>query len=299
MIVLDYSAKRLTGAALTTYGASGAIRYAGMSETNSKIINKAEADSIIAAGCSVALVFEQYITDAYGGYSQGVANANKLANHARALGLPAKGFLCQDQWIATGQSANVREYFRGAMSVLGAANTGIYGFSDTMDLTYSLNAGAYWQCGDQKALRSWASVYQRNYGAYTVSGMQVDVNDVVKVNWLQSPAQTSIIKEDNMQVIECDQLGLIGILDGGRLRGIDVDTANANPSALFPRFFVTQAVWEDLVAQSAKIDNLDQYFMALNANVVGVKASVDAVKDVVKTNHSTGTLSVSGTIQVS
>jgi hypothetical protein len=287
VIVLDYSANRLTGAAIASYRASGAIRYAGLPETNIKIINKAEADSIIAAGCSVALVFEQYATDAYGGYAQGVANATKLRNHAQSLGLPPRGFLCQDQWIASGQSTNVRDYFRGAISVLGAANTGIYGFSDTMDLTRDLGAGAYWQCGDPRVIRAWASVYQRNYGAYSVAGTAVDVNDILKPNWLQYPVLTPTIEENNMQVIECDQLGLIGILDGGRLRGIDAATANANPASLFPRFFVTQEVWENLVAESAKIDNLNTYFDALN---------IALAKGV--TVHPSGSLSVSGTLNV-
>ena len=197
MIVLDYSAARLSGQAIKNYGASGVIRYAGLSETNTKITNKAEVTSILDAGLSVALVFEQVATDAYGGFNMGVTNATKLRDHALALGLPARGFLCQDQWIATGKSALVKSYFQGAATVLGAQNLGIYGFSDTMDLTKDIGAGAYWQCGAQSAIRPWASVYQRNYGAYSVSGIAVDVNDVLKADWLQSPSAPIINKEND------------------------------------------------------------------------------------------------------
>lgn len=295
MIVLDYSAARLTGSAIAAYGAKGAIRYAGLSETNVKIINKAESDSIIAAGCSVALVFEQYATDAYGGYAQGVANATKLRNHASALGLPLRGYLCQDQWIAAGQSTNVRDYFRGAISVLGAANTGIYGFKDTMDLTKDLNAAAYWQCGAQSDLRPFASVYQRNYGAYAVSGIAVDVSDVLRNDWLQTPNLVRT-KDNDMQVIECDELGTIGVLDGGRLRGIDPPTANANPASLFPRFFVTAQVWNDWVKESGKVDNIDVYVASIVSATNDVKDSVDAVATTVA--HTTGSLSVSGVLNV-
>lgn len=297
MIVLDYSAARLTGDAILGYKARGAIRYAGLPETNIKIINKAEADSIRAAGLSVALVFEQYTTDAYGGYSAGVANATKLKNHALALGLPARGFLAQDEWIRAGQRDNVYAYFQGAVSVLGANNVGAYGFNDTMDLTKSLNLGAYWQCGDQTTLRPFASVYQRNYGKYSVSGIDVDVNDIIASDWLQSPqTQQSTIEVNDMQIVQCDELGVTGVLDGGRLRGIDGATNAANPSSLFPRLYVTATVWNDWVKESGKIDDLDKNFAALSAKLDGLVAAVKAVGET--QTHAVGALSVSGTLNV-
>src|SRR5882757_3591414 len=127
VIVADYSAKRLTGAQLQSAGFVGAIRYAGLSESNIKITNAAEVTSIKAAGLAVALVYELGLTDTSGGYNAGRANATALRNHALALGLPARGFLAQDQHIPAGQSTNVLAYFQGAASVLGAANTGVYG----------------------------------------------------------------------------------------------------------------------------------------------------------------------------
>jgi len=63
VIVADYSAKRLTGAQLQSAGFVGAIRYAGLSESNIKITNAAEVTSIKAAGLAVALVYELGLTD--------------------------------------------------------------------------------------------------------------------------------------------------------------------------------------------------------------------------------------------
>lgn len=297
MIVLDYSAQRLTGAAIKSYGAYGAIRYAGLPETNVKIINKTEANSIIGAGLSVALVFEQYTTDCYGGHSAGVANATKLKNHALSLGLPARGFLAQDEWIQSGQSANVLSYFKGAVSVLGAHNVGVYGFVDTMILTKSLNLGAYWQCGAQSALQPYAGIYQRNYDKYSVSGIDVDVNDVTTSNWLQSPNGTAQQFEENtMQVIRCDELNITGILDGGRLRGISAATDAANPSQLFPRFYVTKSDWDQLVRQSAEIDNLTLEFDNLNGKFDALTNVVQTIAD--NQTHAVGSVSVSGTLNV-
>lgn len=300
MIVLDYSANRLTGQAIADYKARGAIRYAGLPETNIKIINKVEAQSIINAGLSVALVFEQYTTDCYGGYSAGVSNATKLKNHAISLGLPPRGFLAQDEWIRSGQSANVYNYFAGAVSVLGAKNVGAYGFSDTMDLTKSLGLGAYWQCGAQSAVRPHASVYQRNYGSYSVSNIAVDVNDVLAADWLQSPqAATNVtqqIEVNEMQVIRCDELNITGILDGGRLRGISAATDAANPSQLFPRFYVTKDDWNQLVKQSAEVDNLTLEFDNINGKFDALQAVVQRIAD--NGTKAVGTVSVQGTLNV-
>lgn len=99
-----------------------------------------------------------------------------------------------------------------------------------------------------------------------------------------------------MQVIECDELGTIGVLDGGRLRGIDPPTANANPASLFPRFFVTAQVWNDWVKESGKVDNIDVYVASIVSATNDVKDSVDAVATTVA--HTTGSLSVSGVLNV-
>lgn len=297
MIVLDYSASRLTGSAISGYLARGAIRYAGLSESQyTKVINRVERDSIINSGLSVALVYELSQSDAYGGYAAGQSNANKIKNHSASLGLPPRAFFCQDEHIASGQSANVLDYFLGAASVLGYANTGVYGFNDTMNLTKAYPFGAYWQCGAQKDIVSWATVYQRNYGAYAVTGTAVDVNDVLKADWLQSPqVQITHPEENDMQVIRCDELGLTGVLDGGRLRGVSAATDSANPAQLFPRFYVTKEDWQQLVDQSATLDNLTLEFDNLNGRLDALKNIVQTIAD----HHTTGTLSVSGQLNVS
>lgn len=284
MIVADYSAKRLTGAQLKAAGFDGAIRYAGLSESNLKITNAAEVASILGAGLSVALVYELGLTDTSGGYTAGRANATALKNHALALGLPARGFLAQDQHIPTGQSSNVLAYFQGAVSVLGATNTGAYGFWDTMDLTHGLGLGAYWQCGASSDLRSWASVYQRNYGVYSAGGIACDANDVRLVDWLQTPSTQPLI-EDEMAYVICDALNVAGELSGGVLTGYDAASRAANEPSLAAgqKRYVTTAVWNDMVTKSSSL-------LGLGAKVDAVTAAIQAIP--------AGTVNVSGNVPV-
>lgn len=270
MLVADYSARRMTGAELKAAGYGGAIRYAGMSESNIKITNLAEVNSIKAAGLSVALVYENGTADFTGGYSAGAANATALSNHAAALGLPRKGYLSVDQHITTAQYSAVTAYFQGAVSVLGAANTGAYGFYDTLDLVHSQGLAAYWQAGAVADIRPWASVYQRNYGVYSINGTSVDANDVRLSDWLQTP--TPLIELDDSMYIICDQLNLAGELSGGVITGYDGPSRNANEPSLqaSQKRYVTASVWNDMVAKSASI-------LALGAKVDAVTAAVAAI----------------------
>lgn len=291
MIVADYSANRLTGAQLNAAGFGGAIRYAGLSETNIKITNASEVSSIKAAGLAVALVYELGLTDTSGGRAAGVANAIALKNHALALGLPARGFLAQDQHIPAGQSANVLAYFQGAVSVLGATNTGAYGFYDTMDLVHQLGLGAYWQCGAHSDLRSWASVYQRNYGTYSAGGIACDANDILATDWLQSPAPNQPPNEDEMAYIICDSLNVAGELSGGVLTGYDAASRSANEPSLTAsqKRYVTTAVWNDMVAKSTAL-------LGLGAKIDAVTAAVVAIPP--GTVHLAGDVPVTGSLHL-
>lgn len=291
VIVADYSANRLTGAQLKAAGFGGAIRYAGLSESNIKITNLTEVNSILAAGLSVALVYELGLTDTSGGYNAGVANASALKSHAQRLGLPARGFLAQDQHIPAGQSSNVLAYFQGAASVLGAANTGVYGFYDTMDLTRQLGLGAYWQCGAHSDLRSWASVYQRNYGTYSAGGVACDANDIIAADWLQTPSPTQPLNEDEMAYIICDALNVAGELSGGILTGYDAASRSANEPSLAAsqKRYVTTAVWNNMVAKSSALE-------ALGAKIDAVTTAVGAIPP--GTVHLAGDVPVTGSLHL-
>src|SRR5436309_16115618 len=83
----DYSGGRPTAAALKSAGFGGVIRYVGMGGSG-KRITAAEYRELVAGGIQVLLVTESQVTDAWGGYNAGVANAKTAVAAARALGIP-------------------------------------------------------------------------------------------------------------------------------------------------------------------------------------------------------------------
>jgi len=300
VIVADYSAKRLTGAQLQSAGFVGAIRYAGLSESNIKITNAAEVTSIKAAGLAVALVYELGLTDTSGGYNAGRANATALRNHALALGLPARGFLAQDQHIPAGQSTNVLAYFQGAASVLGAANTGVYGFYDTMDLTRNLGLGAYWQCGAHSDLRSWASVYQRNYGTYSAGGIACDANDILATDWLQSPSVAPNNQDNTHVIYNTPNYGFVTV-EGGIMTGLDTETVtNLAAAPNIPVLKVSANVATDLLGKSSQLQNGAQAAAQLGAKLDALLVAVQALTTAVQTTHTTftGDVPVTGSLHL-
>ena len=74
-------------------------------------------------------------------------------------------------------------------------------------------------------------------------------------------------EEDEAMIIECDQVGLQGILSGGVLTVLDVDSASAIDRNLFPRVFVTATVWNALKGASDGAQSIPAKLDALTAAV--------------------------------
>lgn len=296
MLVADYSARRMTGAELKGSGFGGALRYAGLSETNPKITNHAEVVSILNAGLQIGLVFEGGTADFTGGYNAGVANANALKNHAVSLGLPARGYLSVDQHITTAQMPVVQQYFMGAVSVLGAANTGAYGFYDSLDPIQSLRLGAYWQSGARGDIRTYTNVYQRNYVASgqvtSINGTAVDTNDILQPHWLNSSIQGRFMTNYIVKMSSHQTDGSYAIAatqDGPFVSG--VTWANAASTIAAGQGSVTgltDSEWDDRVAKSAALVNLST---VLSAKLDGVVAAIAAIP--------VGVATISGNVPVS
>ena len=177
MLIADYSAAKLTGAALAAAGFGGVIRYAG-TPGRTKNTNGAEVASLHAAGLQVHGVYENSTTDFTGGYAAGVANANALLADANACGVDGALFMSADQHLTPAQVAVWSAYLQGAQTVLGR-RMGAYGFKEALLAAQAIGVRNLWQCGSRSDLLPGANVYQRNTGGTTVAGTAVDINDLI------------------------------------------------------------------------------------------------------------------------
>lgn len=172
----DYSAAKLTGAALRGAGFTGAVRYIDSpANWRTKHTNVAEYQSLRAAGLDVLLVIESSTSDADGGFAAGVDRARRALDGANALGYPGDKpiFFCNDRTSVN--VASWRAYLDGAASVLGIGRTGAYGFANAMDAAVG-HASFFWQCGRQADVRPFVHLYQWNNGNTKVAGVTCDIN---------------------------------------------------------------------------------------------------------------------------
>lgn len=295
--VIDYSASTLTGSQVKDAGYAGSIRYVPYdNSSNSKFATVSEVRSQIDAGLSCALIFERDAFDAQGGYAAGQTAANYIVNFASAANMQRRGYVAQDAWLNQGvTSSQISNYVQGAASVLGYANTGIYGFYDTQNATAGLPVGARWLCGAASKINASTSVWQDNNWSGSVSGVAVDRNQILSSNWLQTSNNTPSQGDDDMTLLYCDELQLTAILSGGLVTGLDAPSGNANPISLFPRLYVTKVVMLDLIAKSQLLEGLGK---AVSDGAANVKASVDSVAASFGSAHVSGPLNITGTLNV-
>lgn len=176
-IVADYSAAQLAGAALRNVGFSDAVRYAG-TPGRTKNTTPAEVASLKAAGFTPHGVFEGGTGDFAGGFAAGVTNAQALLADAVHCGITGALFVSADQHLTAAQTTVWTQYLRGALSVLGSRG-GAYGFKEAIVAAKTVGVPFLWQCGSRSDLLPGVHLYQRNTGATTVSGIAVDINDVI------------------------------------------------------------------------------------------------------------------------
>lgn len=299
--VIDYSAGKLTGAQIKAASYVGSIRYVPYdNSSNSKFATVSEVRSQIDAGLSCGLIFERDALDAQGGYAAGQSAANYIVNFASAASMQRRGYVAQDAWLNQGVTpSQVSSYVQGAASVLGWANTGIYGFYDTQNATASLPVAARWLCGSATNINNGTSLWQDNNFTGSVSGVAVDRNQIIKTDWLQTSNNIHASQGDNdMQLIYCDELKATVILAGGLVTGFDDASGAANPISLFPRLFVSKTVYNDLVNKSHLLEGILGALNQSRASTDAVKTSVDAVAASIGSTHVTGPLSISGTLNV-
>jgi autotransporter-associated beta strand protein len=125
---VDYSFARPAPSSLQAAGSTFAVRYVSPAPNN-KNISLSEAQSLLAAGQDIVLVFESSAQEMLNGYNAGVADANTAVSVALAAGAPTNFFcyFAADFQVYQNQYATINAYLDGASSVLGLSRVGIYG----------------------------------------------------------------------------------------------------------------------------------------------------------------------------
>ena len=194
--IVDYSFARPSPSCLKA-GFAAAFRYVGKDPRGGKDLTKPEADSLLAAGLKIGVVFQNRAAQLPQGYDAGRANATQGHAQAVACGMPASRplYLSVDRDPASFTTANWRYlelYMQGAIDVLGVQRVGVYGARSVMDRLIPRFATYGWQT------RAWsggvwstrARVRQHTFNVDRCGGL-VDINDVTHVDYGQWPYVTA------------------------------------------------------------------------------------------------------------
>ncbi len=142
--VLDYSFARFSGAQVHNLGAVAVCRYLTVvtPDTKGKLLTRAEAEGLSAAGIGIVSVFEFTAKDALGGHRQGKEYATLAHEQHTAAGGPSgrpiyfgvdfdtpdfASNLPNTPEHALAKLGPIGEYFRGCNDALGSHLTGAYG----------------------------------------------------------------------------------------------------------------------------------------------------------------------------
>jgi len=180
---LDYSARRLSGAAIKAAGYRFVNRYLWFPGQRWPSLTADEYADLTAHGIEVHAIYEQNTNDPAGGWDAGVRMARQAVASAKAATLPAGRtiYMCADAWLTTHgiPVATAMRFLDGARSVLGPAGylTGAYGFRDFI---YAAQDGGhadrFWLCGAESGVRDGIHQYQWNNGTVVVDGVVCDLN---------------------------------------------------------------------------------------------------------------------------
>ncbi len=176
---LDYSAAELSGATIKNAGYTGVIRYIDSpANLGRKHTSRAEYASHKAAGLGVRLVMQTTTTASDGGRSVGIDHAERAKAGADYLGYTGVIYFTNDRTTVPNPAA-WRAYLDAAVSVLGRARVGAYGFFNAMDLAVG-HVDHFWQAGRRSDVRPFVQIWQDNNTQVTVGGITCDRNLILK-----------------------------------------------------------------------------------------------------------------------
>jgi hypothetical protein len=196
--------------AMRAAGVTGLSRYLSTlsSDPLGKIIHKPEYDALVAAGFDVILNWEHDAKDWLGGTPVGTSHAAQAVSQARVLGYPAGCAIpgsadfdmTASQW-ATSCRAYAVAYSAGIRA--GGYVAGVYGPSDVLTWCQQLGGFAmYWQSMSTafsagRNAKPWPGGHLRQRRKTSIGGADVDVNDVIQINYGQAGVSDVGALQDN------------------------------------------------------------------------------------------------------
>jgi hypothetical protein len=203
--VVDYSFSRFSPAQLHNMGAVAVGRYLTVvnAQTEGKLLTRAEAQGLSAAGIGIVSTFEYQASDALGGYQQGKEYAGlALEQHAAAGGPAGRPIYFGVDFDTPDYAPNLPNTPENAHAKLGAIGHYFQGINDTLGGPHLTGAyGGYWVIkrlfeagliglGWQTAAWSGgeryprAAMYQHGFfGSYDVNDASVDDYGQWRIGW--------------------------------------------------------------------------------------------------------------------
>lgn len=136
--VFDYSFARPDPVSMKVSGADGVVRYLAPLP-NTKVIDAAERDRLLAAGLSITLIWESVAQRALAGANAGTVDAHTAIGMAQALGYPdnAAIYFCLEDpsKLPRSQWPKVLAYIEAVAAVGGPYRRGGYGSQDLVEET--------------------------------------------------------------------------------------------------------------------------------------------------------------------
>lgn len=218
---LDYSNGTIGGQAIKDAEYGGVIRYITSpalmqppNPGNPKHYTRTEYESHKTAGLDIWCVYQGTTTDADGGFSIGVRNAQRALQGCTdesgirqgPIGYNGVVFFTNDRTTLPDAQA-WRAYLDGAASVLGFSRVGAYGFGNAMDAAQG-HAYRFWQAGSRSQVRPFVHFWQDNNVQVTVAGKTCDRNLVLKQLY-PDPPPFPPVEEHEMQLDD-----VVGVLPG-------------------------------------------------------------------------------------
>lgn len=186
IVGLDYASARPSAAAIKAAGYDFVVRYltVGGPGLPGKLLTTTEFADLIANDVAIAFNFETTADRMLDGYAAGVADANTATSVVASLGVPPDRrivYFSADFDASPAQQAEIDDYLRGAISVLGLGHVGAYGSFyvckrclDNQTATWAWQTAA-WSGGN---VEPRAHIFQR-IGTVTVDGVDCDVNEAL------------------------------------------------------------------------------------------------------------------------
>ncbi len=129
---VDYAFDHPTATCLRDNGYSFVLRYvwSGQTPPSAKLLQRAEADRLKAAGLRIVSNFESWTGRPLEGYAAGQTDARTAVQNTINAGGPANPvvyFSIDIDASSTQLTGPIAQYFRGAISVIGVDRVGVYG----------------------------------------------------------------------------------------------------------------------------------------------------------------------------